>query len=227
MSTLYEYLWILGQNWWWFMTSGPYLIEAVIKQVWSGYETWANKYTQPKTRQRASTLLALFGVFAAGFLAFRDEHEKLQQSQIQAQTQAQQTQSQLEQINKQITMMQDTLNGQQGRQIRTMNQLSNFHAEALRLLTADVKKDEYPLWKEKQESLENEMVLWVEENLGTTAKDRLLNTNGFATNAYTYVADFKQRDRLVRLEKITDNILSLIRDEATGVMSAPSQSLPR
>jgi hypothetical protein len=55
------------------MTSGPYLVEEVIKR--SGYEGWADKYVSEQTRRRFfSPWLALLGILVASFMAFNDEH---------------------------------------------------------------------------------------------------------------------------------------------------------
>jgi len=208
------------------MTSGPFLVEGLIKQLWPGYEACANRYTTPETRRRASTWLALFGVFVAGFLAFNEEHEKLRQAQAQAQAQAQQArqqsgraQAELQQMRDQLAAMRNMLAGRTSHQIQVMQQLSRFDGEAMALLSARVTTDELPAWKERQEKLESDAATWIGQNIGTEARERLLDMGGFVTDLYPYVEDTDQRDRMIRLEKIARNILALMQDEAANAPS--------
>jgi len=218
MTALYGYLWALGPNWWWFMTSGPFLVEGLVKQVWSGYEAWADRYVSAQTRRKASTWFALFGVFVAGYLAFNDEHAKLQQFQ----NQLSQLQMQVQQVQGERDTAQRAFAGQQNNKARVVQHLTNYASQATDLLFATITKEQYPLWNEREEDFAEEVVAWVSNNLGDAAKTRLLDTSVFTIGVSPHPVVPEQQDKLFWLDKISHNLFALAQEAA-----ASSASLPR
>lgn len=118
------------------------------------------------------------------------------------------------------TQSQSQLTAQAQRYKEAVLQLSKFHTEAMDLSSAQVEKDQVPLWNEKQEELANDAAIWVEKNLGMKAKTRLLDMTGFMANNYTYVSDPDRRDRLIWLDKFARNVRALMQEEATAAGSS-------
>lgn len=62
------------------MTAGPLLLERITKQFWTDYEAWSRQFITPAHRRTIGIGMAVFGIFAAGFLAFDDERAKLEKA---------------------------------------------------------------------------------------------------------------------------------------------------
>lgn len=77
MEALFEYLSALFSHWVWFMTSGPFVVERILRQFWTGYDAWAAQWLSPAKRLRIGIGAAVAGMFWASFLAFSDEKTKL------------------------------------------------------------------------------------------------------------------------------------------------------
>jgi hypothetical protein len=83
MAVLYVYLAGVMSHWWWFMTSGPIVVEAVASQMWQGYESWIDRYVTRTNRWRVIFCLAILGIFIASYQAFDDVYRQLQVAQAQ------------------------------------------------------------------------------------------------------------------------------------------------
>lgn len=61
-------------HWWWFMTSGPFLLDDVLKRLLGERHAAYLTRIPRSVRRNFEIALMVFGVFFAGFLAFQDEH---------------------------------------------------------------------------------------------------------------------------------------------------------
>jgi hypothetical protein len=75
MGDFYLYFGAVATKWFVYMTAGPFLLDEVLKRIWPKGRAWLAKHIAPKKRRRLEVILIIFGVFYAGFLAFRDEHK--------------------------------------------------------------------------------------------------------------------------------------------------------
>jgi hypothetical protein len=80
MGNFYRYFSALWPYWWWFLTSGPYVVDPLLESMFESYHWWKVGHFSIKTWQRAKGVLALTGIFFAGFFAWRDEHLALEQA---------------------------------------------------------------------------------------------------------------------------------------------------
>jgi hypothetical protein len=74
MDTFYLYLAAIFANWWAFMMAGPFIIDETIKWIFPKGKAWLERNLGDQCRRRIEVALMVFGVFLAGFLAFKDEH---------------------------------------------------------------------------------------------------------------------------------------------------------
>ena len=75
---LYLYMGAVLQYWWAYMTAGPFIIDEGLKWISPRFREWFHTKVSGSVRRGAELLLMLGGVFVAGFLAFKAEHEKLE-----------------------------------------------------------------------------------------------------------------------------------------------------
>ena len=83
MGDFGSYLSAFLSNWWWFLTSGPYVADPLLESISDSYHWWKMRHFSQTTWQRVKGILALIGIFFAGFFAWRDEHRALEQTRIQ------------------------------------------------------------------------------------------------------------------------------------------------
>lgn len=81
VSLFFIFLWHLWPNLWWFISSGPLVIEPMLDYFWEGYDEWANHYVSRQRRRRFSFGLSILGIFIACFLAFSDVYRQLLDAQ--------------------------------------------------------------------------------------------------------------------------------------------------
>ena len=169
----------------------------------------------PSRVRRYAEILILLGVTAyAGFLAWDGEHNKL----IQAQAELDHARSALAQAETGASSV-------AARQVRVVQKLQAFSGEALNLLSADITKEQYPLWHQREEKFAHDVILWVSENLGIQAKGRLLDMTVFTQGWPGQPIVPEQRDQLIWLNKVNQNLFGLMQDEASAVTTAPAISL--
>jgi hypothetical protein len=78
MGVFGVFLWSLLSNFWWFLTSGPLVVEPMLDYLIDGYEDWANQYISRQKRRQLAYGLSLLGIVVASFLAFKDIYLELQ-----------------------------------------------------------------------------------------------------------------------------------------------------
>jgi hypothetical protein len=92
MDVFYLYLAAVGANWWAFMMAGPFIIDEAIKWLSPRGKAWLERNLGIEKRRRIEVYMMVFGVFLAGFLAFKDEHEARQRAETQNHGNAEQNQ---------------------------------------------------------------------------------------------------------------------------------------
>jgi hypothetical protein len=80
-TAIFAFLRAVFAHWWFLLTSGPFVVESVVDQVWSGYRAWADKIAPLQTRRRFYVCVLVFGFIVASFQAFNDEYAKNQKMQ--------------------------------------------------------------------------------------------------------------------------------------------------
>jgi hypothetical protein len=78
MAIFFIFLAYLWSNLWWFLTSGPLVVEPMLDYLIDGYEEWANQFISRQKRRQIAYGLSLFGIVLASFLAFKDVYIELQ-----------------------------------------------------------------------------------------------------------------------------------------------------
>jgi hypothetical protein len=76
--TFVSYLW---PHLWWFLTSGPLVVEPMAEQLFDDYEKWINQYISRQKRRQITYGLSLLGILVASFFAFNDVYLELQTTQ--------------------------------------------------------------------------------------------------------------------------------------------------
>jgi hypothetical protein len=109
MGVFFIFLSYLWSNLWWFLTSGPLVVEPMLDYLIEGYEDWASRFISRQKRRQIAYGLSLLGIVFASFLAFKDVYLELQTVR-QALTDAQQTLTArgLEELVKEIRRVQTT-----------------------------------------------------------------------------------------------------------------------
>lgn len=59
------------------MSGGLFALDRLIDRYWPEGRDWLNKHVSSASRKRAEIAVLIFGIFLAGFLAWKGEHEKL------------------------------------------------------------------------------------------------------------------------------------------------------
>jgi hypothetical protein len=83
MRVFFVFLVYLWPNLWWFLTSGPLVIEPMLDYFIDGYEEWANQFISRHKRRQIAYGFSLFGIVFASFLAFKDVYFELQATKRQ------------------------------------------------------------------------------------------------------------------------------------------------
>jgi hypothetical protein len=78
MGVFVLFLWHLWSNFWWFLTSGPLVIEPMLDYLFPHYEAWINQYISRAKRRQIAYGLSVLGIITASFLAFQDVYLKLE-----------------------------------------------------------------------------------------------------------------------------------------------------
>ena len=81
MGVFFVFLSYLWSNLWWFLTSGPLVVEPMLDYLIDGYEEWANQLISRQKRRQIAYGLSLLGIVLASFLAFKDVYLELQTMQ--------------------------------------------------------------------------------------------------------------------------------------------------
>jgi hypothetical protein len=81
LSVFFVFLWHLWSNFWWFLTSGPLVIEPMLEYLFPRYEDWVNQYVSRRKRRQIAYSLSLLGIVAASFFAFEDVYLKLEEKE--------------------------------------------------------------------------------------------------------------------------------------------------
>jgi hypothetical protein len=81
VSDFVAFLIALTPHWWVFLTSGPVAIDRVLRNHSVGYAAWADGRWDAHARAKIFRRLAVLGFFIGCFLAFRDEHRRLLDTQ--------------------------------------------------------------------------------------------------------------------------------------------------
>jgi hypothetical protein len=77
------YLWAVSAHGWWLLTSGPYALDPVLDSQIDSYRSWRARNFSFAVWQRMKIILALVGLFLAGFFAWRDEHQEVENLKAQ------------------------------------------------------------------------------------------------------------------------------------------------
>jgi hypothetical protein len=83
MGDFFGYLSVFLSQWWWFLTSGPYVLDPLLESMSDSYHWWKVRHLPLTAWRRLKIALALLGIFFAGFFAWRDEHMKVAQQQTE------------------------------------------------------------------------------------------------------------------------------------------------
>jgi hypothetical protein len=78
MGIFFIFLWHLWSHYWWFLTSGPLVIEPMLEYLFPRYEAWVNQFISRRKRRQIAYGLSIFGFVAASFFAFSDIYLKLE-----------------------------------------------------------------------------------------------------------------------------------------------------
>jgi hypothetical protein len=78
MGIVFLFLWYLWSNLWWFLTSGPLVIEPMLAYLFPRYEDWVNQFISHDKRRQVAYGLSIFGFVTASFFAFKDIYLKLE-----------------------------------------------------------------------------------------------------------------------------------------------------
>ena len=70
MDVIYVFLLYLLANYWWFLPSGPLVVEPLVDYLFSSYEKWVEQYIASPKRKRIRWGLALSGIVVASFNTF-------------------------------------------------------------------------------------------------------------------------------------------------------------
>lgn len=105
-------------------------------------------------------------------------------------------------------------------------QLSRFHSQALDLWRADITKDQYPRWAQHYDAFIAGTSKWVENNLGSAAKDKLLAKPAFPKAIHKRFVDPAHEEKLLVLNSIIENIRELMRDIASGQTAPNPATIP-
>ncbi|MGI4830954.1 MAG: hypothetical protein ACRYFU_22610 [Janthinobacterium lividum] len=99
-------------------------------------------------------------------------------------------------------------------QARISQQLGLFVSQATNLLSAQITKEQYPIWKQREEKFAKDVTALVLSNLGKRAKDRLLDMSVFTQGMIWEPVVPEQRSELVWLDKVRQNLLQMMQEEA-------------
>jgi hypothetical protein len=77
VGTLYEYCSALLVYWLFLIPGGLFTVDTTLEYLWKGYRQWLDRFISREARRKLVVGTALAGVFLAGFLAWKDEHDKV------------------------------------------------------------------------------------------------------------------------------------------------------
>lgn len=118
MGNGYEYISAVVRYWWVLVPGGVLAVEPAIEYLWEGYSKWLDQYVSKEKRRRVILAISFLLIFYAGFLAWRDEHVKMEEAsarvvKLQAlldargesalQKELEATKTQLAELQKQVT----------------------------------------------------------------------------------------------------------------------------
>jgi hypothetical protein len=83
MGDFYSYLSVFLSQWWWFLTSGPYVLDPLLESMSESYRWWKMRHFSQTKWHRLKIALVFVGIFFAGFFAWRDEHVQVAQKQAE------------------------------------------------------------------------------------------------------------------------------------------------
>jgi len=75
MSDLYLYGGKFFENWFLYMTAGPFVTDEILLRLFPKFRKKLGVWISKTTRRRIEVALLLIGVFYSGFAAFKEEHE--------------------------------------------------------------------------------------------------------------------------------------------------------
>src|SRR5215204_224729 len=75
MGEFVSYLYALFTNWFFLMSTGPFLADRLVSWFLPAARVWLDE-NAGRRRQRIGLSLVILGVFAGGFLTWRDEYRK-------------------------------------------------------------------------------------------------------------------------------------------------------
>jgi hypothetical protein len=83
MGDFYSYLSVFLSQWWWFLTSGPYVLDPLLESMCESYRWWKMRHFSQTKWHRLKIALVFGGIFFAGFFAWKDEHIQVAQKQTE------------------------------------------------------------------------------------------------------------------------------------------------
>jgi hypothetical protein len=82
VQDLLSYFWALWGYARWLLAGGPFFVDAILKRAFPAASAWIDKRIHPTTRVRIEVALLFFAVFSAGFFSWRDEHQRVRQTNL-------------------------------------------------------------------------------------------------------------------------------------------------
>jgi hypothetical protein len=175
-SSYLEALWGYAR---WLLAGGPFFIDTVLKRVSPKLSAYLDRLATPRSRQNIEVSIIAIAIFLASFLAWRDEHRALIDSE-KARTQAL---SDLSEAKKKLSISEATKEGQ----IFIKSNLERLYLHGGGKLISQyaaesqgkccVPPDRVVIIKSEADAYILEVLSWVQTNLGEVAESKISDTN--------------------------------------------------
>jgi hypothetical protein len=179
LDIFYLYLAAVGNYWWAFMMAGPFIFDEAFKWLWPQGRDWLSKRLTVEKRRRIEIILMIFGVFLAGFLAFRGEHIARMETE------------------KRVTVIHEPAPTKNRSKI--IASLGGFYVSGSAiqrgLLNPNVTDDQIDAIEHDADKWLNETAAWIQLNMGVLAASRFTNNSDKTSHAYTLKGEHKPETR--------------------------------
>jgi hypothetical protein len=81
MGAVGEYIWAVFANLWWVVTAILFALEQLLGLVWPNYRAWVDRTFPADKRWKFVKRTVFVAVLVSGFLAWKDEHERVGEKQ--------------------------------------------------------------------------------------------------------------------------------------------------
>ena len=116
---------------------------------------------------------------------------------------------------------QASLSRESQRSTMVAQKLAAFEMRDTDLLFAHIDKEQYPLWKRREEDFAKDVTTWVLNNLGSRARDELLDMTVFTQGVTPDPVVSDQKEKLIWLDKVEANLQALSLAQTTWAIQAP------